>query len=62
MKKVLLTQAEAESLLDWIDCYFIADVQNSEGEIDNIQWVANICDIWRKCRKALGEEKGEEHD
>ena len=49
-----ITQSQAESLLDFIEVPFLSSLR-SDVDIDNMQYVANICDIWRmlneRCKK-----------
>lgn len=43
-----ITKDEAESLLDFIECYFIDTLK--DNDVDNMKYVYNICSIWRKCK------------
>lgn len=49
-----ITQSQAESLLDFIEVHFLSSLRN-DVDIDNMQYVANICDIWKmlneRCKK-----------
>lgn len=56
MKEVILTEAEAESLKNLLEDNLIGIIQ-SDLDIDNMEWLANIVSIWTKCKKAMGEEE-----
>ena len=56
MKEVILTEAEAESLKCLLDDHLIEIIQSDE-DIDNMEWLANIVSIWTKCKKAMREEE-----
>lgn len=48
-----ITKDEAESLLDFIELDFIEGVRHDD--CDNIEYVANICSIWRKAKNLIAE-------
>ena len=54
---VEITRDQAESLLDFIEREFIDTIRNDEG-CDNMEYVANVCDVWRACKKVLDEKEG----
>ena len=56
MKEVILTEAEAESLKNLLEDNLIGIIQ-SDVDIDNMEWLANIVNIWTKCKKAMREEE-----
>lgn len=43
-----LTKDEAESLLEFIEIHFIDSLHDDHA--DNMEYVYNICSIWRKCK------------
>lgn len=49
-----ITQSQAESLLDFIEVHFLSSLR-TDVDIDNMQYVVNICDIWKmlneRCKK-----------
>lgn len=59
-KGIELTRNEAESLYDYLETGFIPYLADVKGEIDNMQWVYNICTIWKKCDQLFG--KGNEDE
>lgn len=48
-----ITKDEAESLLDFIELDFIEGVRH-DG-CDNMEYIANICSIWRKAKNLIAE-------
>ena len=52
---VFITKQEAESLEDFIWCGLLPYIRNTDLEIDNLEWVWNICNVWKKCKEA-GEQ------
>lgn len=59
---VELTANEAESLLDYMDTFFIINLKDNP-DVDNMLWLDNMMSIWRKCggRKQYSDE-GENDD
>lgn len=58
MDEIILTEGEAESLLDFLESYLI-DCIRSDEECDNLVYIENLIRIWRKCggRRADDEEE-----
>jgi len=56
IEMIELTEAEVESLIDWIEIHFIQDLKEDE-DADSLEWLANMMSIYRKCQKAIEEEK-----
>lgn len=52
--KLDITKSQAESLLKFIEIEFIDSVRNDEG-IDNMQYVVNICDVYKELKQKVGE-------
>lgn len=52
---VEITRVQAESLLDFIEYEFIDSIRHAD-DCDNMEYVANICDVWRACKMALKED------
>lgn len=42
---ILLTHSQIESLIEFIDLYFIQTIQNDE-EIDSMEYLCNICKFY----------------
>ena len=55
-KMVAITLDEAESLADWYERSFPFELQNDK-DWDSMEWLANMCRIYDKCKKAIGKEK-----
>ena len=51
-KGVFITKQEAESLEDFIWCGLLPYIRDIDLEIDNLEWVRNICNVWKKCKEA----------
>lgn len=54
MKEVILTPDEAKALVEYFALYFIQNIQQ-DNEIDCIEWIGSLCDIYRKCLEARKE-------
>ena len=48
MKDIIITKDEAESLKEFIECYFYEAIRTDDG-IDNLIWAKNILSIYEKC-------------
>ena len=48
---VHITKGQIESLIEFIDLNFIPSIRNDEN-IDNMDYICNICDIYRNLIKA----------
>ena len=46
-----ITKGQIASLIDFIDLHFIPSIRNDE-DIDNMDYICNICDIYRNLTKA----------
>ena len=46
-----ITKGQIESLIDFIDLHFISSIRNDE-DVDNMDYICNICDIYRNLTKA----------
>ena len=51
----VFTKDELASLVDFIELEFFNDIK--ESDCDNIQYVYNICSVWKKAKEA--SEDGE---
>lgn len=49
MKNVTITASEAESLADYLWCSLIPFIQDKENEVDNLEYVRNLANVWKKC-------------
>lgn len=56
MADIILTQDEAEALLDWLEIHFIDDIRKDDN-VDSMEWLHNMMVIWRKCSDAERQEK-----
>lgn len=54
--EIVLSKDEAESLADFIDLNLI-DVIRNDTDIDSIEWLCNICSIYKKCEDVLNEKE-----
>lgn len=56
---VTITREEAESLNELLECNLLQVVRD-DREIDSLQWLLNILNIWKKCDALLSpqEESG----
>ena len=52
---VKLTDEEAESLAEYLWLSFIPFIQDKENEVDNLEYVRNIANVWHKCDKNKNE-------
>ncbi len=50
-----ITRDEAESFVDLVEVYLL-DIIRSNPDIDSIEWLGNLLEIYRKCQAALKEE------
>lgn len=46
-----ITKGQIESLIEFIDLNFLTSIRNNE-DIDNMDYICNICDIYRNLTKA----------
>ena len=46
-----ITKGQIESLIEFIDLNFLPSIRNDE-DIDNMDYIYNICDIYRNLTKA----------
>ena len=46
-----ITKGQIESLIEFIDLNFLPSIRNDE-DIDNMDYICNICDIYRNLTKA----------
>lgn len=46
-----ITKGQIESLIEFIDLNFIPSIRN-DVDIDNMDYICNICDIYRNLTKA----------
>lgn len=46
-----ITKEQIESLIDFINLHFIPSIRN-DVNIDNMDYICNICDIYRNLTKA----------
>lgn len=44
-----ITKDEAEALQEFIELYLLETIRN-DSDIDNIEWIKHIVDIWGKCK------------
>lgn len=49
-----ITRDEAESFVDLVEAYLL-DIIRSNPDIDSIEWLGNLLEIYRKCQAALKE-------
>ena len=49
MNEVTLTQDETLALYDHLD-YSIFDNIRSDEDVDNMMWLCNMCEIYKKCK------------
>lgn len=52
-KTITFTEAELASLADYIQ-FNLLDVIRNDVDIDNINWVCNMCHIFEKVMGAMG--------
>ena len=53
--KVDLTESQAENLAEFIELEFIHSIRN-DRELDNIEYICDICDVYRKLRGVNAKE------
>ena len=46
---VNITNAEAESLLDWLEIHLIDDIRE-DTDADSMEWLSNMISIYNKCK------------
>lgn len=56
---VKLTDEEAESLAEYLWMSFIPYIQDKDNEVDNLEYVRNIANVWYKCDKNKRERRQE---
>lgn len=61
MPEVNLTKDEAEALEDYIWCSLIPFIRDSE-EVDNLEWLRLICNVWAKCKDLKNKEGKQDGD
>ena len=59
MIEIKLTKSQAENLLSFFEFEFIPSIQRDE-DIDNINYLLEMCDIYKKLRDGLKEKGGAE--
>lgn len=47
-----ITASEAESLADYLWCSLIPFIMEKDNEVDNLDWVRNLANVWKKCDDA----------
>jgi len=52
---VKITDEEAEALAEYLWISFIPFIQDKENEVDNLEYVRNIANVWYKCDKNKSE-------
>lgn len=57
MNYAMLEKDECAAIVDFIECDFLPYVQNQETEVDNIEWIALICSVWKKCKKVANDNE-----
>ena len=53
MKKIELTDSQVENLIEFFDLEFIPSLQSQE--VDNIDYVVDMCDIYKKLKGGAEE-------
>lgn len=56
MKSIKLTDSQIDDLIEFIELYFITSIRE-DGYIDNIDYIASICDVFVKLKKAKEEDR-----
>lgn len=59
MIEIKLTKSQVENLLSFFEIEFIPSVQRDE-DIDNINYLVEMCEVYRKLRDGLKEKGGAE--
>lgn len=49
-----ITKNEAESFVDLVEVYLL-DIIRSSPDIDSIDWLGNLIEIYKKCQAGLKE-------
>jgi hypothetical protein len=52
-----LTESQVVSLLDYIEINFIQAIRD-DTDVDSIEYVCNICDVYKKLKKIRGKLNG----
>lgn len=61
-RKIFLTKSQVDSLIVFIDCNFLSEIR-ADNTIDNMDYVCDICDIYRKLQKlSKSDSKSKETD
>ena len=59
MFEIKFTESEVGNLLEFFELEFISSVKKDEA-IDNIDYLVEMCEIYRKLRDCLSEKGGAE--
>ena len=59
MIEIKLTKSQAENLLSFFEFEFIPSIQRDD-EIDNIDYLVEMCEVYKKLRDGLKEKGGAE--
>ena len=57
--KLDITKSQAKSLIEFIEIEFLNSLRN-DVDIDNMQYVVNVCDVYKELKKKVGEADAEE--
>ena len=57
---VTLTLDEAEALEEYLWDSLIPYIKNDETDIDNLNWIRLICEVWKKCKDVIDRRKKNE--
>ena len=57
MPKIELTKGQCESLVEFVEWEFIPSLRN-DPDIDNLQYVINICDAYKVFKEAADNNEG----
>ena len=49
---IVLTKSQVNNLLEFFEINFIDSIRNDE-EIDNIEYLCNMCDIYKKLKEGV---------
>lgn len=55
--QLTLTNSEAGNLMEYIKYYFIDSIREDE-EVDNIDYVCDICKVYSKLKYKIGDQDG----
>lgn len=58
-KAVFLTKGQCESMIDYIECNLLPVIRN-DVDIDNMEWLCNICEVYRKLKGVMNDEKDQD--